>query len=201
MSQVTITIREQSFTGEVSDMDSLFFAGLLMPDYSEVLKEERGLTDSFRKFTAEHSAMVALASGDNKDRVMEKISETWSERVLIRLTNNLEIRAAFAQRVREIFPDLPTQWVNYQRWKDGSGNIHENCSVRLGVTEIMGIITPVSGTLTEEPSSPTPAPMSTPAPVSAPAPEGQAAYIASLEDQLRAAQSRLAQSKPEGFGK
>lgn len=133
---VVIEIAGKSFTGQVSDLDGFFAAGLLMPDYEQILKKEEGLTEAFRSFVVEQQTMKVLGEG-----AQNAIAEAWGDRVVLRLTNNREIRLSFAQRIREVFPDIPKSVVSYDRWKDSSGNFFEEGSIRLDLADIMAIVT------------------------------------------------------------
>jgi len=157
--QVTAELRGTTFKGEVTDMDVIFAAGLMMPNYGDVIEKETGLFESFQKFSAEHSAMVAIAGEAGKEAVMQKMSESWAERVILRLNTNLAMRSAFAQRMREIFPTLPVNLISHKRWNDKEGNIHEESSVRLDMSEVMNLLAPIMATLNEVSMAATPEPV------------------------------------------
>lgn len=125
-------------------MDGFFAAGLLMPDFEEILAKNKGLNEAFQRFAAEQQAMSAIA-GTGEDFV-NAISQTWGERALLRLLNNREIRLSFTQRVREIFKDFPKELISYDRWSE-AGRLYEEGSVRLDMGEIMNVLAAMMVTL------------------------------------------------------
>lgn len=147
--QIIAELRGATYKGEVTDMDAMFAAGLMMPNYGDVIEKESGLFESFQKFSAEHSAMVAIAGEAGKEALMQQMSESWAERVILRLNTNLAMRSAFAQRMREIFPTIPANLISHKRWNDKEGNIHEESSIRLDMKEVMDLLAPVMATLNE----------------------------------------------------
>lgn len=152
--QITTQLRGFTLKGEATDMDSFFVAGLMMPRYGEVLEKESGLFEAFQAFSVEHNAMVAAVGDDEKGALMERLSQSWAERVILRLNTNLSVRSAFAQRMREVFPAIPKNLIDHKRWNDKEGNIHEESSIRLDVKEIMELIAPIAATMQGETVAP-----------------------------------------------
>lgn len=156
---VTITLKEKQYAGIVTDMDGLFIAGFLLPNISEIIKNETGLSAAFQEFAAHEAQIMQQVSGTEKEALANQLYTEWGERVLIRLSNNLDMRCAFAQRVTEIFPSIPPSIIRFDRWTDREGNRHENCLVRLDVDEAMGIITPIVNSLKDKETAPTAQPV------------------------------------------
>ncbi|MDJ0703515.1 MAG: hypothetical protein QNJ46_09565 [Leptolyngbyaceae cyanobacterium MO_188.B28] len=149
---ITIELPDQSLTGQVTDMDALFFAGLILPEYFQIRDQETGLRAAFDKFSTDNADLLAKAGG-NSAGLADEMYAAWGERLLIRLTDNLTIRSAFAQRVCEIFPDVRKDLIYYDRWTDKDGNIHENSRIRLDLDSVMEIITPAIAVLNAEEKS------------------------------------------------
>ena len=132
---IVVEIAGKSYTGVVTDLDGFLAAGLQMPDIEQIIKNEEGLTRAFQSFAVEQQTMKALG-----ESAQNAIAESWGDRVVLRLTNNREIRLSFAQRIREIFPDIPMSFVSYKLWKDPTGNTHEEGSIRLDLKDVMDIL-------------------------------------------------------------
>jgi hypothetical protein len=169
---ISATIRGTTYNGMVTDMHVFFAIGYMMPNYSEVLEKEEGLFDAFQAFSAEHSAMLAIAGEKDKQAVADQMSKSWAERVIMRLNHNLTMRAAFCQRMKEIFPTIPSSLINYLRWTDKDENIHDKLYMGLDMKEVMDILAPIIATMSE----------GMPAPATPPAdPQSE---LASLRDQI-----------------
>lgn len=178
---IVVEIAGKSFTGVVTDLDGFFAAGLLMPDIEQIVKKEEGLTRAFQSFAVEQQTMKALG-----ETAQNAIAESWGDRVVLRLTNNREIRLSFAQRIREIFPDIPRSFVSYDRWKDSSGNFHEEGAIRLDLGDVMGILIKIMSDGFDD------------TPVTALAPEKPVAKIDEVAD-LEARLAIAKASKAKGF--
>ena len=173
--------------------------GLLLPNLFEIQEQEAGLQAAFQSFKSEHAALLESATTDDeRDSLVKDLFETWGERLLIRLTSNLAIRASFAQRTEEIFPDIDPTLVAYKHWVDRDGNHHDRSRIRLSLEDAMEIVkTVIEAETSQLKASTTPARAT-----DRPKPEGfgkpvtkksgQSAQIAALERQiadLRAADS------------
>ena len=147
----TVEINGTQYSGIVSDMDGFFAAGLLMPDFEEILAKQKGLSEAFQRFAAEQQAMSAIADGDE---LVNKITQMWGERALLRLLSNRDIRLSFTQRVREIFKDMPRDLINYERWTE-AGRLYEEGTIRIDMEQIMtlvgGMMEVIKETPVEEP--------------------------------------------------
>jgi hypothetical protein len=182
---ISAAIRGITYKGEVTDMDVFFAIGYMMPNYSDVLEREKGLFDAFQSFSAEHSAMLAIAGEKDKQAVVDQMSQSWAERVILRLNTNLAMRSAFCQRMKEIFPDLPLTLINHRRWSDKEANIHEESSMRLDMKEVMDVLAPIVATMSEN------------MPVAvAPTQVDPQAELANLRDQIAELRKGLAVSTP-----
>lgn len=149
---ITATINGEPLTGRVSDMDALFFAGLLLPNFFEIKDQERGLKKAFTQFSQENAHSLATGAAQ-----AEEMYESWGERLLIRLTTNLDIRSGFAQRVTEIFPTIDSTEIDFDRWHDKYGNVHDKSSIRLDIEPCMALVTSIIRVLEQpevEPSQP-----------------------------------------------
>lgn len=150
MKILNLNLEGKSFQGRATDMDALYIAGLLLPDYFAIRNHEQGLRASFEKFSTEN-AEALKAGSDNADNMYT----TWGERLLIRLTGNLDIRSGFAQRIVEIFPTIDRQLINYKRWSDADGNIFDESSIRLDIDQMMLLVTEIAQAM----ESPSPSPL------------------------------------------
>lgn len=189
---VSIQFRGATLDGVASDMHAMFAAALLMPNYSEVIKNEAGLFDAFRKFTAEQSAVMTIAGSDDND-IAQRMSEVWAERVLLRLESNKEIKERFVDEITSVFPGIPGDAVGYLSLRDAKGEQYLKPHVCLDMIEVMELIAPLVSTLidTELPTPPSP-PASSPV---AEQIERLKAQIASME------KSMTERPKPQGFAK
>jgi hypothetical protein len=181
---ISTAIRGVTYKGEVTDMDVFFAIAYMMPNYSDVLEREKGLFDAFQSFSAEHSEMLAIAGEKDKKVVVDQMSQSWAERVILRLNTNLAMRSAFCQRMKEIFPDLPSSLINHRRWSDKEGNIHEESSMRLDMKEVMDVLAPIVATMSEG------------MPVAAPTQVDPQAELANLRDQIAELRKGLASPTP-----
>lgn len=179
---VTVEIQGKEYVGTATDMDGFFAAGLLMPDFEEILAKNKGLDESFQRFAAEQRAMEAIGSGD----FLNAIATTWGERALLRLMYNREIMLGFAMRVRKIFKDLPKDLVSYDRWSE-AGRLYEDGAVSLDMGEAMSVLVAMMQTLADA-KVPAPAPDAAPKSVPAVAPVTPEAIdqeVAKLEAQIK----------------
>lgn len=140
-SEVNVTLQGQTHSGQVSDVDGLFFAGLLLPEYERIIKTETGLREAFEEFSRANGLLVEQS--DKPEQQADEMYNAWGERFLIRITNNLNIRDAVAQRLTEIFPTVPSQLLSYRRWSDNQGNNHSDSRIRLNTTEVMDFVTAI----------------------------------------------------------
>jgi hypothetical protein len=195
---IQATLRNISLDGEVTDMDAFLFAGFLMPDFDSAVEQEKGLFLSFQKFSAEHAALMAIAGIDQQKALASDLAQEWGERLMIRISLNLRLRAVFTQRLREVYPLLSKQWVDCQRWLDTDNNQHEESKLRLDLTEVMVLINPIIGSLQD--SSPLATPPAVPVALTAPEDE-----VTRLRRELAVAQNQLAVSgtstSGQGFAK
>jgi hypothetical protein len=190
---LTVELRNETLHGEVTDMDAFIFAGFIMPDFDTAIEQEKGLLESFQKFSTEHASMMAIVEKDQKQALASQLAQEWGERLMIRLSINLRLRGVFTQRIREVFPALSRKLVDHQRWLDSDGNMHEESKLRLDLTEVMLLINPIIGTLQEKPelAVPKPQPASTPiSPVELVEPEPED-EVTRLKRELAQAQTKL----------
>lgn len=144
---VTLELKDQTVSGRVTNMDALFFIALILPDYDQIVRSESGLLEAWEKFSAD--ARDAIAVAEDKKALADAVYSEWGERMLIRLSTNITIRNAFAQRTTEIFPDIKPELVRYVRWMEGD-RTYENGAIRLDMEDLMVVIQAMAYTLTEE---------------------------------------------------
>jgi hypothetical protein len=143
---VKATLRGSTYHGEASDIHALILAGFMMPNFDEVIEDQKGLYESFKKFSSEQKALLENPDASSEE-LAESMAHTWSERIIIRIGADLELRALFAQLIKEIFPSIPDNIVKPQRKSDKKSLNYEDCSVSLDTTEVLELITPVVATL------------------------------------------------------
>lgn len=154
MAAVKVEIAGKEYAGVVTDADKMFFLSLLFLDAHErnVLKD-RGTQAALTLMGPRMEKLLQETISDRKkelgvkrltDEEIEAVNETFyqgiGEGVFTKVNSDREIRLSFAQRVLEIFPEMSSEFVSYQRYIDAMGNTHEKGSLRLSMEELMDVV-------------------------------------------------------------
>jgi hypothetical protein len=190
---VKATLRGETYHGEASDIHALILAGFMMPNFDSVIQDQEGLYESFKKFSSEQRDLLKNPDVSSEE-LAESMAHTWSERIIIRIGADLELRALFAQLVTEVFDTIPDEIVKPQRKSVKNPGTHDNCRVSLDTTEVLELITPVVATLNtdEAPSDVHKTPIVTPVETIPTAPTEVVSddRIAELEAQIKALKTK-----------
>ncbi|MBD1995400.1 hypothetical protein H6G00_01975 [Leptolyngbya sp. FACHB-541] len=213
---ITIQLRGKTYSAEATDLDAMFFLSLMLPNFVQIKQTGEGLIAALDEFSSKQRGRLAHVKGEKAiEAASKELYSEWGERVLIQLNNNLDVRAAFAQRVTEVFDDIDPKLVRFERWRENE-RLHESSKIRLDVDEIMAVISPFSAIMADlkkeqlqgesiaaqpqlvsailgDDASKTSGKGFAPTPAAASQPNGKDAQIAALQAQL----AQLQQGEPE----
>lgn len=121
---VTTTLRDRNLRGIVTTSDLVPISRLLMtPDEQAIMLDptnpdpilageliQSRLQRQLDELTEEHGG------GEHaKDRANEIITQEWIKRLMVVCESDLELRTLILTRILEIFPDIPGEWMWYDR--------------------------------------------------------------------------------------
>ena len=153
--QVSIELAGRTLSGIATDMDAYYVAGIMLPEFFKIREQESGLRNALKRFSEEHRDLLqAVEDPAQREALTEQVYDAWGERILMRLSNNLDIRSSFAQRICEIFPEIDKNLVSYDRWTDRDGNVHDRSVVRLSAEEAMTVIGAINSIIVAKQSKP-----------------------------------------------
>lgn len=191
--QITIQLVDQKITGIASDLRAMGLLSMLLPEYHEIVRKEKGLQEAFNRFSE---------TFDKTKNDSDKAYEEWGERLLIRLMSDPGTRANFCQLIVQTFPNIHPHWVSYVRWFDENNRPHDNGgTLGLDTEDLMSIITPVieigMKTMREKAQTAIPAEAESYPQSEAQPPKAKGFAPASSEDRVAQLEAELAAARQE----
>ena len=150
---IQVILRDRTFTGTVTTADLVPISNLLMN------AEERGIMnnplnpdpisagDLMQKRLAAQLAELTEQYGGGEaaaDRANETIMSEWIKRLMVICESDIPLRTLVITRLIEIFPDIPKEWMWYDRETGLAGH-------RLEFDELLlDLVIPVYGAVAQE---------------------------------------------------
>lgn len=156
---VSFVLRDQALSGEVTDADSIFFLGafFLSPQEKEILKNKGGaeafatMSDRYKQQIDQQARKLMREAGledapdsdtdsEFQQKAKDLIDRQISDAVFYKVNNDGLIRTEAAQRIREIFPSIQSEYVAYEEFIDQMGCVHRKARIRLAASETLTLI-------------------------------------------------------------
>lgn len=150
---IQVTLRDRTFTGVVTTADLVPISNLLMN------AEERGIMNNplnpdpitagdlmQKRLAAQLAELTEQYGGGDEaaDRANETIMSEWIKRLMVICESDIPLRTLVITRLIEIFPDIPTEWMWYDRETGLAGH-------RLEFDELLlDLVIPVYGAVAQE---------------------------------------------------
>lgn len=147
MKKIDIKIRDNSFSGEITDADGIVFLSVLFND-EEIKSLESGKSqqaiDTFKKRYVDRVEKTLAQANTDKERALveQRLNEEIAQVIYHRIQRHPVTRSTIAARICECFPDIPDSLVY---WKSES-----RFGIRLNSAETMDLFMKIIGTVLVE---------------------------------------------------
>lgn len=120
--KVTLDLRGEKYTGEITDADGLLFMSTIFNQKENALLELGRIEDAtvaYKKRSDKRLEELRAQGKSDKDLLSE-----WGQHLLNRVERDPDVRSLVASRIRERFPTVPLSLIRWNGKNDFAINLH-----------------------------------------------------------------------------